>query len=364
MSKSRMLAAGAFLAAAQFVVPAAAWAADAPKVVASIKPIHSIVAAIMQGVGKPELLVNGAASPHTYSLRPSEARALQNADLVIYVSPELESFLDKPLKSLSSNAKVMELAEAKGVETLDMREGGAFEPHHHGDAHDDDHDHEDHDHDHHDGDHDHDHDHADEHDHAEHADHDHDHADVEHADEHEHEHEHHHDEGDPHIWMSPENGKAIATDVTNELVEIDPAHADFYRANLKSLLGKIDATKDDLAGVIAPVKNKPFIVFHDAYQYLEHSFGLKAVGSITISPDRKPGAKRLHDIEDKIKSSGATCVFAEPQFKPAIVQSIVADTGARTGTLDPLGANIDAGPNAYIEILSQNINSLSSCLKG
>ncbi|OKH89313.1 zinc ABC transporter substrate-binding protein [Thalassospira sp. TSL5-1] len=355
MPKSRLLFAGAFFAAAQFAAPAVSWAADAPKVVASIKPIHSIVAAIMQGVGKPELLVNGAASPHTYSLRPSEARALQNADLVIYVSPDLESFLDKPLKSLSSNAKVMELAEAKGVETLEMREGGAFEPHHHGDAHDDDHD----DHDHHDGDHDHDHDHdhADAHDHT-----DHDHADADHADAHEH--EHHHDEGDPHIWMSPENGKAIATDITQELAEIDPAHADFYRANLKSLLGKIDATKDDLASQIAPVKDKPFIVFHDAYQYLEHSFGLQAVGSITISPDRKPGAKRLHDIEDKIKSSGAACVFAEPQFKPAIVQSVVADTGARTGTLDPLGANIDAGPNAYIEILSQNISSLASCLKG
>ncbi|RCK44441.1 zinc transporter [Thalassospira profundimaris] len=348
MPKSRLLFAGAFFAAAQFAVPAASWAADAPKVVASIKPIHSIVAAIMQGVGKPELLVNGAASPHTYSLRPSEARALQNADLVIYVSPELESFLAKPLKSLSANAKVMELAEAKGVETLEMREGGAFEAHHHGDEHEDGHD--DHDHDHHDGD----------HDHAEDADHDHDHTDVEHAEEH----EHHHDEGDPHIWMSPENGKAIATDITEELAEIDPAHADFYRANLKSLLGKIDATKDDLASRVAPVKDKPFIVFHDAYQYLEHSFGLHAVGSITISPDRKPGAKRLHDIEDKIKSSGATCVFAEPQFKPAIVQSIVADTGARTGTLDPLGANIDAGPNAYIEILSQNIDHLASCLEG
>ncbi|AUG52263.1 zinc ABC transporter substrate-binding protein ZnuA [Thalassospira marina] len=336
MSKSRMLLAGAFVAAAQFALPAAAWAADAPKVVASIKPIHSIAAAIMQGVGEPELLVKGAASPHTYSLRPSEAKALQNADLVIYVSPELEGFLEKPLTSLSTNAKVMELAEATGVKTLEMREGGAFEPHHHGD--DDDHD---------DGDHD--------------EDHDHDHADADHDHDHEH---HHHDEGDPHIWLSPENGKAIATDIADQLAEIDPDHADFYRANLKSLLGKIDATKDDLASRVSTVKDKPFIVFHDAYQYLEHSFGLQAVGSITISPDRKPGAKRLHDIESKITSSGAACVFAEPQFKPAIVQSIVADTGARTGTLDPLGANIDAGPNAYLDILSQNIDSLASCLKG
>ncbi|OSQ44505.1 zinc ABC transporter substrate-binding protein ZnuA [Thalassospira sp. MCCC 1A01428] len=344
MFKSRLLFTGALLAAAQFVLPTSSQAADAPHVVASIKPIHSIAAAIMQGVGEPELLVKGAASPHTYSLRPSEASALQNADLVIYVSPDLEAFLNKPLASLSGKAKIMELAEADGISTLAMREGGAWEAHHHGDE-----DHHD------DGDeaHDHDHDH-DQHAH-EHEAHDHD---------HDHDHEHHHDEGDPHIWMSPKNGKAIARDITEELAEIDPPHADFYRANLKSLLGKIDATTDDLVKRIQPVKDKPFIVFHDAYQYLEHSFGLQAVGSITISPDRKPGAKRLHDIEDKITSSGAACVFAEPQFKPALVQSIVADTGARIGTLDPLGANIDAGPSAYIDILSQNIDALASCLKG
>ncbi|OSQ36166.1 zinc transporter [Thalassospira mesophila] len=325
--------------AAQFALPNGAQAADAPRVVASIKPIHSIAAAIMEGVGEPDLLVKGAASPHTYSLRPSEASALQNADLVIYVSPELEAFLSKPLASLSGNAKILELAEADGISTLAMREGGAWEAHHHGDedAHDDDDE--------------------------EHDDHDHDTA---HDDDHNHDHdpEHHHDEGDPHIWMSPENGKAIARDITEELAEIDPTHADFYRANLKSLLGKIDATKDDLVNRISAVRQKPFIVFHDAYQYLEHSFDLQAVGSITISPDRKPGAKRLHDIEEKIKSSGASCVFAEPQFKPALVQSIVADTGARIGTLDPLGANIDAGPDAYTDILSQNIDALASCLKG
>ncbi|WP_085585337.1 zinc ABC transporter substrate-binding protein ZnuA [Thalassospira mesophila] len=339
MLKSRLLFTGALFVAAQFALPNGAQAADAPRVVASIKPIHSIAAAIMEGVGEPDLLVKGAASPHTYSLRPSEASALQNADLVIYVSPELEAFLSKPLASLSGNAKILELAEADGISTLAMREGGAWEAHHHGDedAHDDDDE--------------------------EHDDHDHDTA---HDDDHNHDHdpEHHHDEGDPHIWMSPENGKAIARDITEELAEIDPTHADFYRANLKSLLGKIDATKDDLVNRISAVRQKPFIVFHDAYQYLEHSFDLQAVGSITISPDRKPGAKRLHDIEEKIKSSGASCVFAEPQFKPALVQSIVADTGARIGTLDPLGANIDAGPDAYTDILSQNIDALASCLKG
>jgi zinc transport system substrate-binding protein len=347
MLKSRLLFTGALFVAAQFALPTGAQASDVPRVVASLKPIHSIAAAIMQGVGKPELLVKGAASPHTYSLRPSEASALQNADLVIYVSPALEAFLTKPLASLSSHAKILELAEADGISILAMREGGAWEAHDHDDEAD--------------------HDAEEAHDHAAHAEeaHDHDGHDHDHdVHENDHDHDHHPDEGDPHIWMSPENGKAIARDITVELAEIDPTHADFYRANLKSLLGKIDATKDDLTQRISAVQDKPFIVFHDAYQYLEHSFKLKAVGSITISPDRKPGAKRLHDIENKITSSGAACVFAEPQFKPALVQSIVADTGARIGTLDPLGADIDAGPNAYTDILSQNIDALASCLKG
>lgn len=343
------------LALPLLALPFTAQAAENPSVVVSIKPIHGIASAIMAGVGKPALLIDGASSPHAYSLRPSEARSLQEADLVIYVSHSLEGFLKKPLATLSESAHQLELFDIDGLTLLKMREGGAWEAHSHDHG---DHDHEGHDHEdeHHD---EHDHDGHDEHAHAEEHDHDHD-----HAHDHDGEEGHHHDEdgANPHIWLDPANGAAIATAIAAELGEIDPAHAGTYQDNLKKFLASLDALGNDLDTRLAPVREKPFVVFHDAYQYLEAGFGLNAVGSITVSPEQKPGAKRLHEIEDKIRNSNAVCVFAEPQFRPAIVEAVVADTGAHIGTLDPLGADIPAGPDAYQNILRQNVGALVDCL--
>ncbi len=363
MLKSSSLFRRLLLASALFGLPASAYAADAPSVVVSIKPIHGIASAIMKDVGTPTLLIDGAASPHAYSLRPSEARALQDADLVIYVSHALEGFLEKPLESLSGNAHQLELVDISGLALRHMREGGAWEAHSHdhGGHDDDDHDHAD--------DHDHDHDHDDADHDAHHDDDDHDHATAAHDDHdehdaHEHE-EHEHEDGiDPHIWLDPANGASIAKAIADELGEIDPDHRATYQENLKKLLASLAALGNDLDNQLAPVRNKSFVVFHDAYQYLEAGFDLNAVGSITVSPEQKPGARRLHEIEDKIRESGAVCVFAEPQFRPAIVEAVVADTGAHIGTLDPLGADIDAGPDAYQEILKQNVAALADCLSG
>ena len=363
----------ALLALPLLALPYGVQAAENPSVVVSIKPIHGIASAIMAGVGEPVLLLDGASSPHAYSLRPSEARSLQEADLVIYVSHSLEGFLKKPLATLSGDAHQLELADVEGLTILAMREGGAWEAHSHdhgGHDHDDhDHEHEDehhneHDHDAHDHDaHDHDHDGHEDHAHADEHDHDHDH---EHEHEHEHEGEegHHHDEHgiDAHLWLDPANGASIAKAIAAELGEIDPDHADTYQDNLKKFLASLDALGNDLNSQLEPVRSKPFVVFHDAYQYLEAGFGLSAVGSITVSPEQKPGAKRLHEIEDKIRNSNAVCVFAEPQFRPAIVEAVVADTGAHIGTLDPLGADIPAGPDAYQNILRQNVGALVDCL--
>ncbi|GAA0623709.1 MULTISPECIES: zinc ABC transporter substrate-binding protein [Thalassospira] len=346
---------------------AAAHGDDAPKVVTSIKPIHGITSAIMKDIGEPVLLIDGASSPHTYSLRPSEARALNDADLVIYVSHALEGFLEKPLESLSGHSHQLELVSLSQLSLRNMREGGTWEGHmhaHEGDAHDDHEEHDDHtDHAHDD---DHDHDHEAEHDQAAHDDHDHDHVaehekhdDDDHHDVTEH---HEHDGIDTHIWMDPANGATIAIAIADELAEIDPEHADDYRANLQTLLASLTNLGNDLRAKVAPVQDKPYVVFHDAYQYLEAGLGLNAVGSITVSPDQKPGAKRLHEIEDKIHDTGAVCIFAEPQFRPAIVQAVVSDTGIRTGTLDPLGFDIAAGPTAYQEILAQNVDALVDCL--
>lgn len=364
------------LLAATYCLPTLAHADDAPSVAVSIKPIHGIASAIMKDVGKPVLLLDGAASPHAYSLRPSEARALRDADLIVYVSDTLESFLQKPLQSLSKDSHQLELITADGLALRELRAGGNWDVHDHGD-HDgheehEEHDHEDHDHEshhtahsgdvdadddahdhHHDAhdheDHDHDEDNHQAHDEqSDHEDTDHDHAD--------------HGSIDTHLWLDPANGAAIAVAIAKELSKIDPAHADQYAQNLKNLLASLTALRNDLEKKVAPVRTKPYIVFHDAYQYLEAGLALNAVGSITVSPDQKPGAKRLHDIEDKIRNTGAVCIFAEPQFRPAIIEAIVADTGIRVGTLDPLGAGITAGPDAYQQILSQNIDALVDCL--
>ncbi len=316
--------------------------ADAPKVVVSIKPIHSLVASIMQGVGEPGLIVDGAASPHTYSMKPSNASALQNADLVFWVGPGLEAFLDKPLKTLGDKAHVVELEDAPGLEKLPFREGGPFEAH--------------------------DHDGEDGHDHGDHVEsgHDHNHAEEE-AGEKDHAHaEHDDDHGhggfDTHLWLDPHNASAMAAEIAKALSTQDPEHAGTYNANLAALNGRIAALDTEIAGIVAPIKDKPFIVFHDAYQYFEHRYGVKTAGSLTVSPETMPGADRLSKIRQKVVSLGATCVFAEPQFEPRLVNVVLEGTPAKSGTLDPEAATLDPGPDLYFNLVKGIATALRDCL--
>ncbi|WHO75090.1 zinc ABC transporter substrate-binding protein [Rhizobium sp. BT03] len=313
-------------------------AADAPVVVTSIKPIHSLVAAIMQGVGEPELIVDGAASPHTYSLKPSNARALQEAKVIFWTGPGLEAFLEKPLEALGSKASIAELDNAPGLVKLPFREGGAFEPHDDGDheaAAADDHDHE-----------------------AAGAGHEEAHA---HHDDHE-EHEHGHGAFDTHLWLDPMNAKAMAAMITTTLVAADPANALTYQANAKALDDKLTALDKEIAATVAPVKNKPFIVFHDAYQYFEHRYGIRVAGSITVSPETIPGAERVSEIHRKVGELGATCVFAEPQFEPRLVNVVTEGTNARSGVLDPEAATLKAGPDLYFTLMRGITESMKDCL--
>jgi zinc transport system substrate-binding protein len=314
--------------------------AETPSVVVSIKPIHSLVSAIMQGVGEPGLIVEGAASPHTYSLKPSNAAALQDADVVFWVGHGLEAFLEKPLESLGGKATVVELEDAPGLEKLQFREGGPFEAHSHEgeDAHEG-HSHE-----------------EDSHDHAKEAEEGH-----EHAGEAGHE-GHEHGEFDMHLWLSPENARAIATEAAKVLAEKDPANAETYNKNLATLNDKLAALDKEIAETIAPVKEKPFIVFHDAYQYFEHHYGVQAAGSITVSPETLPGAERLTQIRDKVKTLGATCVFAEPQFEPKLVNVVIEGTPAKSGTLDPEAATLEPGPDLYFTLMKSIATSLRDCL--
>jgi len=314
---------------ASSLLAASALAARAEvKVVASIKPVHSLVAAVMDGVGRPGLLVEGAGSPHTYSLKPSQARMLQSAGIVFWVGHEMESFLEKPLETVASKAKSVELIDAHGLVKLGFREGGAFEKH----GHDDDHDHEK----------------------GAKDDHDREKAEADH--------EHRHGEFDSHVWLDPMNAKAMAQEIVEALAKADPANAAKYEANAKMLAARLDALVAEVSADLEPVKGKGFIVFHDAYRYFENRFGLAASGSITVSPEVMPGARRVGEIRTKVRELGAACVFAEPQFEPKLVATVIEGTSAKSGVLDPLGAALKDGPELYFELIRAMATSLKTCL--
>jgi zinc transport system substrate-binding protein len=338
---SSLLATSAFAARAEI------------NVVASIKPVHSLVAAVMQGVDQPGLLVEGAGSPHTYAMKPSEAAMLEKADLVFWIGPEIETFLEKPLETLSPSARTVELLDAHGLVKLELREGGAFEDHGHGDE---------------DG-------HA-EHRHAEHTDHDSEHKQEEKADhDHDHDHghdekeeradadhDHGHDEFDAHVWLDPVNAKVLVHEIEEALAEVDPANAATYEANAKAVMARLDALTAETAASLEPVKDKGFIVFHDAYQNFEHRFGLTALGAITVSPEIMPGAERVSELRAKVQGLDATCVFSEPQFEPKLVATITEGTSAKSGVLDPLGASLREGPDLYFNLIRDMAASFRDCL--
>ena len=323
--------------------------AAGPNVVVSIKPIHSLVAAIMQGVGEPSLIVEGGASPHTYSMKPSNAAALQDADVVFWVGHGLEAFLEKPLETLGGKAKVVELEEAAGLETLPFREGGAFEAHDDGDEGHAGHAHEA------EGAHDH------QAENDKHDEHGHNHADAD-AAEAEEGHDHAHGGTDMHLWLDPMNAKAMAKEIAATLEAADPQNAAAYKANLEALDARIDQLDTEIAGLLAPVKEKPFVVFRDAYQYFEKHYGVRVAGSITVSPETLPGADRLSQIRAKVTDLGATCVFAEPQFEPKLINVVIEGTSAKAGTLDPEGGALDAGPDLYFDLMKGIGTSLRECL--
>jgi len=379
----------ALLATSLLAGPALAGPAHAaPEVVATVKPVHSLVSAVMEGVGEPKLLLEAGQSPHTYSLTPSDAGALERADLVVWVGPALEAFLERPVRNIARDDAAFQLMRLDGLSLLRTREGGAWAGHAHAHG-DSDHghgenqdaaakaDHEDaHGADH--GD-DHGHDHADAQSHEDHHghgdedghgdSHDHgDHAEDDHAgDGHGDAHAHRiqgipEDEVDPHVWLDPDNARVIVQALAERLAALDPEHAQTYRQNAEAARQRIAEVDAEVAETIAPVKNEPYVVFHDAYHYFENHYATNAVGSITLSPDRKPGAQRLAEIRGKITELDARCVFREPQFAPDLVETVVENTNARIGTLDPLGVDHAAGPDAYPQTLRDLATDLSDCL--
>lgn len=302
---------------------AAAAAAGPPRVVVSIKPLHSLVAAAMGGIAAPLLLVKTSADPHSYTLKPSEAQALSAAQLVVWAGPGVETFLEKPLAALAGKAKIVRLDREKSLKLLRAREGGLWE--------------------------------GEEDDHGKGEDkHGHGAAKKD---------EHGHGEIDGHVWLDPDNAAAIVRAVVRELSALDQANAAQYAANAAKTQAALKALDGELRKQLAPVKARRFIVSHDQLQYFEKRYGLAAAGSISISPGRPPSARRLYEIRSRIVKDRVACVFGEPQVPDALVKAAVEGTKARTGTIDTDGgAGIPEGKDAYFTMMRNVGKALVDCL--
>ncbi len=279
--------------------------AEAPRVIVSIKPLHSLVASVMEGVAVPEVLLKGSASVHAYALRPSEAEALRTADVVFWIGPAFEVFLEKPIAALAGKARIIAVMSAPGMNILSARDGGVWEDHHTS---------------------------------------------------------HSATRSDGHIWLDPHSAKALVAEIAQQLAAVDQPHAAQYRANALTLQARLDALDAALKAQLAPFQNSPFVVFHDAYQYFENRYNLRAVGSVTVSADRTPGARRILEIKDKLASLGAGCVFAEPQFTPALINTLAGDGKVKTGILDPEGSTLPPGPDLYATLMRNLAGNLAGCL--
>lgn len=311
-------------------------------VVVSIAPVHSLAAGVMEGVGEPHLLLQGGASAHTYAMKPSDAKRLQNADIIIQVSDGYEVFLQKSLKTLPKTARIITLDKISGITLLPVREGGEFEEH----AHDGDHKHG--------------------HTHGKTGGHAHGHGDKhtktagsygakdEHAG---------HGEHDVHLWFDPGNAQVIVRHLAGIFSQAAPQHAEIFKGNAARMIEKLEVLDAEVRRMSENSKGKPFIVFHDIVQYFEKRYGLSSAGAVTLSPERQPGAKRLAAVRKKISRLGAVCVFAEPQFSPKLIETIIEGTQSKRGILDEIGVGLTPGPDLYFQFIRKNAESLNSCLQ-
>jgi len=285
------------------LLAAGATAAAGPSVLATVKPVHSLVAGVMAGTDTPELLIGGALSAHSYALKPSDARKLRQATLIFAIGPSLETYLTGALSS--AGGRVVMLERAPGVKLLAARRGGLWDDH----------------------------------------DRDHDHGGI-----------------DPHLWLDPQNAVAMTLAIAAALAAADPPHAALYRANAGRQVARLQGLDRALAVSLAPAKDRPYLVFHDAYQYFEARYGLKPAGAVSVTPDRPVGARRVAELRAVVMQGRAVCLFREPQFPPKLIDTLDRDTKARVGVLDPLGAELTPGPGLYDRLLRNLAQSLAGCL--
>ncbi len=310
--------------------------ADPPRVAVDIAPVHSLVAKVMKGLGKPDLIIPAGASPHEYQLRPSEAKSIQDAKLVFWIGEDLTPWLEKGLSSLAKDASVTALLEVDGIELLEFREGTLFEAHDHDqDKHakkEDDHD-------------DHDHDDHDDHDHDKHSGHE----------------GHAHGDHDPHAWLSPQIAKVWLNVIAAKLSEIDPKNAGTYFANANTARQDLDALSKEINKILDPMRDKKFVVFHDAYQYFEKDFNISASGAISLADASDPSPARLSEVRKRVVDEAIQCVLAEPQYNKGIVKAVIEGTDSNTAVIDPLGIKLEVGPSLYENLIRNLATNLTKC---
>lgn len=286
--------------------------AEVPAVVTDIPPVHALVAQVMGDLGQPELLLAKGADEHDFQLKPSQARAVADADLVVWIGPELTPWLDGALATRPEGAATLGLLDADGTFTRAYGET-TEEP--------DDHGHDDHGHD------------------------------------------HSHDDLDPHAWLDPDNARLWLQLIAAELGRLDPEHAATYQANAAAAVEKVIALESDLAAMLAPVQGKPVVTFHDAYGYFAAHFGLTLAGSIALGDAASPGAQRLNELRSTMEAGEVLCIFPEAQHDPALVAQMAEGTGVRVGgALDPVGSTLEPGPGAYAALLTGMAETIAGCL--
>lgn len=309
--KGAIFALTAFSVTASLTLPAQA------NVVASLKPVGFIAAAIADGVTPVDVLLPDGASEHDYSLRPSDAKRLKNADLVVWVGPGMEAFMAKSAAELPAQ-KNLAMVNIDGVKPL-LISGGEDEDEHTAEK-----------------------------------------SEEQDADAH----HHHHGEFNMHLWLSPEIARKTAVAIHGKLLELMPQDKAKLDANLQQFEVALADTDKRVSAQLAPVRNKGYFVFHDAYTYFEKQYGLSPTGHFTVNPEIQPGAQRLHQIRTQLVEQKAVCVFAEPQFRPAVIDAVARGTQVRKGTLDPLGTDISLAKDSYVKFLSQLSSQYESCLNG
>ena len=277
------------------------------KVVTTIKPIHSLVAGVMDGLGSPSLIVDGSNSPHNFSLKPSHAKMIEDAEIIFWVGEDLETFMIKSLESIANNATKVSFMDLDNITKLKFKEENILEV----EGYDDDHD--------------------------------------KHAD----------GEFDAHIWLDPKNAIEIVNEIAKTLSLKDPNNKNVYYSNAEKLNHSLNELIEKIN--LSINKDARFIVFHDAYQYFEKRFDVSSAGALILNEEALPSAKKVSEIHKIIKKQNINCIISEPQFNPNIIKSIAQDSSILTGSFDPLGSNFDTNKNLYFEMILSLSNSLKDC---